>query len=197
MARYSREQVARSRQAIRDKAAQLFRQHGFSGVGIDEVCRQAGLTRGTFYTHFPSKAALLAEVLSGAHDFVRRLKARSEGSTRSLRRQAAEIAGDYLATKNKHAVIGGCSLAALAIDTSRADTDAQAAYADAVGQVIAEFRRAAAGDKQLSVDRARAALALCVGGLLISNACGDNPEGKALAKAASREATRLLATATA
>ena len=192
MARYSAEHVERSHEAIRDAAATLFRRRGYAGVGIDELCRNAGLTRGTFYSHFPSKAALLVAVLDGAHDFVRRLKARTARSTTALRRQAADIAAAYLAPKNKHGVIGGCSLASLAMETTRAGPEAQAAYARAVEQVVAEFRRGEAGSETLSADLARAALALSVGGLLISNACGDAREGRAVARAASRFARRLL-----
>ncbi len=192
MARYSIQEVAQSRDAIRASAARLFRKHGYRGVGIDELCRDAGLTRGTFYTHFSSKAALLTAVLHGAHDFIRRLKARKGTTTAKLRHEAAAIASAYLAAKNKHAVIGGCSLASLAVDTTRAGPEAQAAYANAVAQVVAEFRRGATDDPPLPIDQARAVLALCVGGLLISNACGDAREGRAVARAASREANRLL-----
>lgn len=195
MVRYSAEEVERSREAIRDAAATLFRRRGYTGVGIDELCRTAGLTRGTFYAHYPSKAALLDAVLNGAHDFVRRLKARSGNSTRVLRRQAGEIAAAYLAPKNKQGVIGGCSLASLAMDTTRAGPEAQAAYAKAVKNVVAEFQRAGEdGEALLPVDQARAALALSVGGLLISNACGEGQEGKAVARAATKAARDLLTT---
>ena len=153
MARYSVEHVERSHEAIRDAAATLFRRRGYAGVGIDELCRSAGLTRGTFYSHFSSKAALLVAVLDGAHDFVRRLKARTGRSTTVLRRQAADIAAAYLAPTNKQGVIGGCSLASLAMETTRAGPEAKAAYAKAVAQVVAEFRRGGQGEETLPADR--------------------------------------------
>lgn len=192
MVRYSKEKIAESRNSIRNSAAHLFRKYGYSGVGINQLCAAAGLTRGTFYSHFASKADLFTAVLRGSHDFVSRLQARSGGSTRALRRQAAKVASDYLAVENRQAVVGGCSIAALAADTTRAGNDAQAAYADAVRQITNEFRRAEIGDTPLAIDDARAALALCVGGLLISNACGDHQEGKRVAKAAQRQVVRLL-----
>jgi len=197
MVRYSKEQIEQSRNAIRDSAAKLFRRHGYTGVGINELCAEAGLTRGTFYAHFASKADLFTAVLRGSHDFVRRLKARPGRTTRSLRRQAAKVASDYLAEENRDAVAGGCSIAALASDTSRAGEEAQASYAEAVEQLVAEFRRGAPGDAPLPPDAAHAALALCVGGLLISNACGDHQAGKAVAQAARREVVRLLTGSTA
>ena len=43
-------------------AGDPFREHGVDGVGVDAVMKQAGLTHGGFYLHFPSKEALAAEV---------------------------------------------------------------------------------------------------------------------------------------
>lgn len=195
MVRYGPEHKVASRQRLVQAGARMFRRKGFNGVGINDLCAEAGLTRGAFYGHFESKSALLAAVLAGAHDFVRRLKARSAKGTSALRRQANAVARDYLAPKNRSAVLGGCSLGALAMDVSRGGASAQQAYAEAVQAVVSEFRRAGDdGGEPLPVDQARAVLALCVGGLLIDNACGDNPEGARVARAAQREVARLLGT---
>ena len=53
---------AETRQRILTAAGHLFREHGVDGVGVDAVMKQAGLTHGGFYLHFPSKEALAAEV---------------------------------------------------------------------------------------------------------------------------------------
>jgi TetR/AcrR family transcriptional regulator, transcriptional repressor for nem operon len=49
-------------QRIIEAAGRLFRQHGIDGVGVDAIMREAGLTHGGFYAHFPSKEAMVAEV---------------------------------------------------------------------------------------------------------------------------------------
>src|SRR4051812_9602009 len=50
---------------ILDATRQIFRVKGYAGTTIDEIARVAGISRGSFYTYFPSKRdALLA---SGAH----------------------------------------------------------------------------------------------------------------------------------
>lgn len=190
--RYTSEHKDQSRQRLIAAAARLFRKHGYDGVGINDLCAEAGLTRGAFYGHFDSKQALLSAVLAGAHDFVRRLKARTARSTSGLRRQAAGIARAYLAPDNRRAVAAGCSIAALAVDCMRGEPASQQAYASGVRALVTEFQRGADGDR-LSADSARAALALCVGGLLIDNACGSDPEGQRVARAAQKEVTRLLA----
>ncbi len=198
MPRYSREHKARSRAAIVDAAAAAFRRRGYEGVGIDEICAAAGLTRGGFYGHFDSKADLYREVLAGRHDLVRRLSERRGRSPDGLIRGAARIARDYLKPAHAEGVLGGCSLAALAMDTIRSRPEAQRAYGEAVEQVAAEFARgrpdAADDDERALTDdeRALTAIALCVGGLLVANACGEHPVGRRVAKAASRTVTRIL-----
>ena len=191
MARYSAEHNAQSHAAIRSSAARLFRAHGFEGVGIDQICRDAGLTRGTFYSHFASKAALLTEVLTGAHDLITRLRARTARSTNTLRKEALRITRQYLDPDNRSAVIGGCSLASLAIDSARAGGEAQAAYSAAVATALEELQRGQ-GEQAVDADDARAALAMCVGALLINSGCGGDANGEQVARAASRRLKELL-----
>jgi AcrR family transcriptional regulator len=51
----------RTRREIFDAALALFDRRGFAAVTIEEVCRAADVARGTFFLHFPAKAALLFE----------------------------------------------------------------------------------------------------------------------------------------
>ena len=55
-----------TRRRIMDAASRLFRREGIDGVGVDAIMREAGLTHGGFYGHFPSKEALAAEVCAGS-----------------------------------------------------------------------------------------------------------------------------------
>ena len=41
-----------------DTALQLIWQSNYESVGVNEICRQAGVTKGGFYHHFESKASL-------------------------------------------------------------------------------------------------------------------------------------------
>ena len=186
MTRYTTEHKARSTAALKSAAARLFRTQGFTATSIDELCQAAGLTRGTFYAHFPSKQALYEAVLVGPHDFVERLRGRTQ---RAVQAGAGAVARDYLKPAHRDAVRGGCSLAGLAAETAGSTPAAQEAYATAVEELVAEFRR---GQTDLSQDRALAAVALCIGGLLMSSACGEAPVADRLERSASRWVTRLL-----
>lgn len=63
--------MSRSKSEILDAAAVVFMTLGSDSASIDDVARQLGATKGRIYHHFPSKAALLAEVCLRAADFAR------------------------------------------------------------------------------------------------------------------------------
>lgn len=61
MSTQKRGQETRSR--ILDAAVDSFAQHGYDSTGVAEICRRAGVTKGAFYHHFPSKQAVFLELL--------------------------------------------------------------------------------------------------------------------------------------
>ena len=48
-----------SRRALQAAATELVRQRGFAAVTVDDVAAAAGVSRRTFFNHFPTKAAAL------------------------------------------------------------------------------------------------------------------------------------------
>ena len=46
-----------------EKARQLFFQYGIKRVSVQEICREAGTSKMTFYRHFPNKTALAKHIL--------------------------------------------------------------------------------------------------------------------------------------
>ncbi|MBK3734294.1 TetR family transcriptional regulator [Azospirillum brasilense] len=51
---------------ILSAAARLFRQHGAGAVSVDQIAREAGIAKGTFYLHFQSMRDLLARMAEAA-----------------------------------------------------------------------------------------------------------------------------------
>jgi len=51
----------RTRRGIYEAAMRLFSRSGFESTTISGICEEADVGRGTFFLHFPSKAALLYE----------------------------------------------------------------------------------------------------------------------------------------
>jgi TetR/AcrR family transcriptional repressor of nem operon len=55
--------VASSRQRLLDAALHEFRSHGYAATTVDDLCRAAGVGKGSFFHHFPSKEALALEAV--------------------------------------------------------------------------------------------------------------------------------------
>lgn len=178
----SAEHKERSRQAIVDAAARLFRRHGFDGVGIDDIMAAAGLTRGGFYNHFRSKAALFEHVVAHKHGFIDLMRRRDGVGRARLRAQGQAIVDDYLNPDHLAEVGEGCTMAALLGDVARAGPAAKRGFGAAIDRLAGEFARglenAAPRDP-----RALASLALCVGGLGLARGIGDRKLAAALLKA--------------
>ena len=55
-------QRAATRERIFEAAMAEFREAGFANAQVDRIARAAGVVRGTFYFHFPSKEHVLIEL---------------------------------------------------------------------------------------------------------------------------------------
>ncbi|MEM7172210.1 MAG: TetR/AcrR family transcriptional regulator [Pseudomonadota bacterium] len=53
--------AAETREKLLDTAIRLIWQSNYSSVGVNEICKQAGVTKGAFYHHFETKADLYVE----------------------------------------------------------------------------------------------------------------------------------------
>ena len=62
------EKRGRTRRALLDAAAKLFRKHGLEGTSIDMLAAEAGYTKGAFYAHFDSKEDLYLVLLDERFD---------------------------------------------------------------------------------------------------------------------------------
>jgi AcrR family transcriptional regulator len=63
-ARPLRRDAAENRERLLDAAIQVFAEHGLD-AGVDEVARVAGVGTGTLYRRFPTKQALIDELVGG------------------------------------------------------------------------------------------------------------------------------------
>ena len=134
------EQTARkalTHDRILDVASRAIRRVGYDGVGVASVMKEAGLTHGGFYAHFPSRKALLAEATQRA--------GRDSGAVlldRIRERQAqgmspfAGLVNTYLSDAQMATSECGCVVAAVAAEIPRQDQEvANAARARLLGLV--------------------------------------------------------------
>jgi AcrR family transcriptional regulator len=53
-----------TRNHILEVSVQLFSKSGYDATGVAEICQAAGVSKGAFYHHFPSKQAVFLEILN-------------------------------------------------------------------------------------------------------------------------------------
>jgi AcrR family transcriptional regulator len=61
------EQVAQTREALIRAGRQLFGDKGFGSTSVDDLAREARVTTGALYHHFPNKTALFEAVFEATH----------------------------------------------------------------------------------------------------------------------------------
>jgi AcrR family transcriptional regulator len=54
-----------TRTHILEAALRRFANHGYNAASVDEICADAGVSKGAFYHHFPSKLAIFLALLEG------------------------------------------------------------------------------------------------------------------------------------
>jgi TetR/AcrR family transcriptional repressor of nem operon len=186
--RYAPEHNEATRDRILEAASRLFRERGIAAVGLAAVMAEAGLTVGTFYTHFKSKEALLCEVLA------RSLDARHEELEPALRGADLELLlRAYLSPEHRDAAGSGCTVAALAAEVARHPHATQRTFASHSVPTLDAIATCLRLRRGTEVGRADAAafFGLLAGTLQIARATPDRAESDAILEAGVRAAIRL------
>lgn len=63
--------TARKQQIIIATASRLFREYGFTAVSVGRICKEAAVSRVTFYKYYGGKNALLREIVTEQKDRIR------------------------------------------------------------------------------------------------------------------------------
>ncbi|HEX4510434.1 MAG TPA: TetR/AcrR family transcriptional regulator [Burkholderiaceae bacterium] len=175
----------RTHDRIVEVAARALRRNGFAGVGVAEVMREAGLTHGGFYAHFPSRDAMLREALERAgHDSAGRmaevLAARPPRGASAFKTYVEH----YLSAGHVHGPGGGCPVAALAGELPRQSPMLCAVGADRVREVMSAVRGVLPGRAERGA--APVIAAQLVGAVQLARTLGNGPEGNAVLAAVRR-----------
>ena len=186
--RYAPEHNDATRERILEAASRLFREHGIAAVGLAKIMAQAGLTVGTFYTHFKSKEALLREAL------LRTLDARHEEVEQALHGGDLEMAvRAYLSPEHRDAAGTGCPIAALAAEVARHPRATRHTFASHNEPTLDALAAWLSSRRSKEVGRADAAafLGLLSGTLQLARATPDRAESDAILEAGVHAAIRL------
>jgi TetR/AcrR family transcriptional repressor of lmrAB and yxaGH operons len=180
----------RSRAALIESAAVLFRRQGFAATGVNQILEAANVKAGSLYHHFPDgKAQLAAAVVDGAGDDIAGLLRRFLASERS----PAEIVAkwiDLLAAGLDGDHRDGCPIEPIATESVNASPGVRAASARAFDGWCAAVADRLVRDGWRADDArqtAQAVIALIEGALILSRIAGNR-----LALDAAKAAARTL-----
>ena len=154
-----------SRNRIVDAAAKRFLSEGMEGATISKVLGDAGLTHGTFYAHFDSKEALLAEAFltAAAETSERWISGVSDLSTNQ---GIGLLLARALGTAHLKNPETGCPFVAAGSEVWRSHNDIRKAYEE--GMLAVAGKVAGSLGDESNIDHAIAIHAICVGGLTMA-----------------------------
>ena len=65
------------KKGLQDACKRSWTQYGYKKTSVDELCREAGISKGAFYLFFESKEALFCEVLCSVQEQIRQVASRA------------------------------------------------------------------------------------------------------------------------
>ncbi|ARN20895.1 TetR/AcrR family transcriptional regulator [Piscinibacter gummiphilus] len=163
----TKEQSQQNRQALLDAAAVMFKQHGIDGVGVADVCRQAGLTHGALYKHFTDKQDLAAQAFGQAFRTGHARMGTTEGGEAP---SLARYLDAYLSRRTRDDLTLGCPLVSTACETARQGAQVSQGFTDAFVALRAGIRDTLPDDER-QIDRdavASLVVAALMGAMAIS-----------------------------
>ena len=189
--RYPAGHKQQSREKILNAAADLFRRRGIAATGVDSVMGAAGFTAGAFYLHFRSKDALIAAAVAKAGERAHeRWLTPLEGL--AGRAWARAFLRRYLSEEHRDDLETGCSVPSLAAEVARSGTPARRQFEQRLRGFFALVERHAQSGEPQARQRAMGAVALSVGGLLLSRVVLDADLARDILEACRTSAESLL-----
>jgi TetR/AcrR family transcriptional regulator, transcriptional repressor for nem operon len=169
---------------IVEVAARAIRRTGYDGAGVADIMKDAGLTHGGFYAHFPSREAMLAEAADRAG--AEAVAAMGRIAAAEPPQQALQaMLRAYLSKAHVEGVETGCAVAALGSEMPRQSPKVRRAATRRIKEMIDLVARQAPDWGQPGAhERALVTVATMVGALVLARAVDDPKLSDALREAA-------------
>jgi len=120
---------------IVETAARAIRRSGYSGTGVADIMKEAGLTHGGFYAHFSSRDDMLAEAAD--HAGAETIAAAKQVLTESPKQERLwALMNAYLSDAHTANIEMGCSFAALGSEMHRQAPEVRAASTERIKEMI-------------------------------------------------------------
>ena len=173
-----------SHERIVSVAARAIRRSGYDGTGVADIMKEAGLTHGAFYAHFPSREAMLAEAATRACAEAAALTAGVAAGV-PAGQALASMLRTYLSPEHLAQVEMGCPLAALGSETPRQTPEVRRVTTRHIKEMIdAIARQSPDWGQPAAHERALVTVATMVGTLVLARAVDEPALANSLCEAA-------------
>ena len=165
-------------------AARAIRRSGYDGTGVADIMKEAGLTHGAFYAHFPSREAMLAEAANQAcaesSAVIANVVARVPAE-----QAVASMLRNYLSRQHVENVESGCPLVALGSETPRQASEVRRATTQHIKAMVdLVARQSPDWGQPVAHERALLTVSAMVGTLLLARAVDEPALADSLREAA-------------
>ena len=158
---------------IVETAARAIRRSGYNGTSVADIMKEAGLTHGGFYAHFPSREAMLAEAADRAGAESVAISTRV-AATAPPKQALQALVRAYLSKEHVKSVEMGCPIAALGSEMPRQAPEVRRAATRRIKEMIDVVARQLPDWGQPTAhEHALVTVATSVGALLLARAVDD------------------------
>jgi len=190
---YSKSHKETTRKKILNSAITLFSTRGFDQVSIDDLMKNAGLTRGAFYAHFDSKQAVYAKAIIAGAKKSRITHKKPENITQD--EWIKDLLCGYLSEDHISQKFSPCPLAFLVTDIANNEDEVKTTYTRMYKMLNKTIRAQLTKNnegKSPTEQEIFATTAMMIGGVAIGRALNDDETTKDLLASCRDAALSLL-----
>ena len=175
---HSQAEKAKTHEKVLKLAAAQIREHGIDALGVAELMKDAGLTHGGFYVHFPSRDVLIAEALERA------LQSGPLANLGAGKSPSAFVRG-YLSPEHRDGPASGCAISALSGEIRNSTPKTREILTKHLKERF-QIMTEKLGGTEGSREEALAAMSTMVGALTLARAVDDEQLSDEILRAARR-----------
>jgi TetR/AcrR family transcriptional repressor of nem operon len=169
MVRYKQDQKEQTRGKIIAAAGRCFKKDGYSGIGVDGLAKEAGVTSGAFYGHFDSKkSAFEAAILAGFDDVKTAITHFQQQFDETWWEEFAKV---YMNQKRTCNLTESCPLQTLTPEVGRSDEAIRGLFEAELLKVLDVANQGSVQTSDLNTnEKTLANLAMLIGGVTLARA---------------------------
>lgn len=171
----TRSKSLENRENILKVAGIKFREHGFDGIGVADLMKEAGLTVGGFYKNFESKEDLLIQACEAVFENSKK-KWNGYLMDPQIQDPYKRVGSAYLSSKNRDDLSTTCIFSTVGAEVSRHSPALEKLFAENMEGVFQFLTNTTPdGNEAAKREQAIATFSQWVGALLLSRMVANNP----------------------